>query len=173
MLLLILALAVCYDYRDYRIPNWLILAGYGTSFFYRAVMQGKEGILLWSIGCACPVAVLYLLFYFKFLGAGDIKLFSVIGGFAGMVQVISVMVVSVFFGGLLSLIFLFQIKILKYRMQYLAEYFSKVNAAKRMLPYDREIQKGEQVSEKEYKKRGYIHYSAAILCAAVWCHFWL
>ena len=64
-----------------RISNRLILIGLGVAFFRRLLCEGIEGLLTAVFQISFPVIILYLLFLIGALGAGDIKLFSVIGGF--------------------------------------------------------------------------------------------
>jgi Flp pilus assembly protein protease CpaA len=106
------------------------------------------------------------------LGAGDIKLFSVISGVSGVYSIIDVMTVSLFFGALLSVIFLIRHRNLRSRLQYLAAYFSKIIIKKEILPYAQQIGNVEayhKMNREEHIKRGHIHYSAAILYAVIFC----
>lgn len=183
-LLLLLILAVCYDCRDYCIPNWLILAGYGIGFFYQSILSGIYGSIYWLEGIIFPIIVLFIFFYCKMIGAGDIKLFSVIGGMSGVDSIIDVMTVSLFFGGLLSVIFILRYRNLRSHLKYLLAYFSNVIIQKKILPYEQQENKikiRKQNSpgiiycqlkiwnKKEHIKKGHIHYSIAILCAAIFC----
>jgi prepilin peptidase CpaA len=167
-------LAVCYDWRKYYIPNWLIGAGYGIGFFYRSLTGGITGSIFWLLDALFPIMILFIFFYCKMLGAGDIKLFSVISGVSGVYSMIDVMTVSLFFGALLSVIFLIRHRNLRSRLQYLAAYFSKIIIKKEILPYAQQIRKRNteayhEMSRTEHIKRGHIHYSAAILYAVIFC----
>lgn len=166
-LLSLLILAVCYDWRDYQIPNWLAGAGYGIGFFYQSISAGMYGGIFWLKGALFPIVVLFIFFYCKMVGAGDIKLFSVIGGVSGSYSIIDVMTVSLFFGALLSVIFILRYQNLRSRLKYLLAYFSNVITQKEILPYNQ--QKKRIWTKEEHIKEGHIHYSIAILCAAVWC----
>lgn len=175
-LLFLLTLAVCYDWRDYRIPNWLIYAGYGGGFLYRSLSEGSKGSFYWFLDIVFPVIVFYLFFYLKMFGAGDIKLFSVICGVIGLNSAISVITVSLFFGALLSIIGILRYRNLRNRLQYLAAYFSNIMTTRKLLPYVRQIRKEEtgyrnQMSRSEHIRQGHIHYSAAILCAMLYCRW--
>lgn len=168
-LLSLLILAVCYDWKDYCIPNWLIFAGYGIGFFYQSVMSGTAGMIAWLKGAMVPIIMLFIFFYCKMIGAGDIKLFSVTGGVSGIYSIIDVMTVSLFFGALLSVMFIFRYQNLKGRLQYLLAYFSNMIRQKKILPYVQQM-RGEWNREERIRK-GHIHYSTAILCAAVYCRW--
>lgn len=168
-LLGMLIFAVCFDWKYYQIPNWLICTGYGIGFFYQSVFHGIAGSILWFQGMLFPIVSLFIFFYCKMIGAGDIKLFSVVGGVSGIYSVIDVMTVSLFFGGLLSVIFIVRYKNLKNRLQYLLTYFSNVIRQKKILPYVQ--QKGGVYGKKDHIKEGHVHYSMAILCAVVYCRW--
>ena len=71
----ILILAVCSDVRTEKIRNKLILAGLATGFLIQIYEKGISFIPLWFIQISIPI------FRIGALGAGDIKLFSVIAGF--------------------------------------------------------------------------------------------
>lgn len=167
-LLFVLIAAVCFDWKHYCIPNWLIAAGYGIGLLYQFVCYGWMGCLLWFQGMVFPIAVLFIFFYCKMLGAGDIKLFSVLGGVIGVFSIIDVMIVSLFFGGLLSVIFVVRHKNLKNRLQYLLTYFSDMKRQKKIVPY---IYKADGYSRKEHIAQGHVHYSAAIFGAVIFCRW--
>ncbi len=56
------------------------------------------------MGVLIPVCILFILFIFRMLGAGDIKLISVIGGFYGSVFALKVFVISIFVGSIFSVV---------------------------------------------------------------------
>ena len=80
-LYMILFTAVIQDFMCMKISNRLILMGLFCSIAFGISIGGVPQIIyiLWNI--SFPVIILYLLYVLGILGAGDIKLFSVIGGF--------------------------------------------------------------------------------------------
>lgn len=64
-----------------KISNRLILAGLLAALICRILQGGIRAILPYLGNIIFPVIVLYLFYLAGILGAGDIKLFSVIGGF--------------------------------------------------------------------------------------------
>ncbi len=56
------------------------------------------------MGTVAPIIILFILFLIKGLGAGDIKLISVVGAFTGM-AVLKIMVYAFISGGILSVIY--------------------------------------------------------------------
>lgn len=80
VLQIILTVAVISDFQSDKIPNWLIGIGLGCGIVYRA---GICGAFWYEIvaGLLAPMILCFVLFLISALGAGDIKLFSVIGCF--------------------------------------------------------------------------------------------
>ena len=165
-LLSLLILAVCYDWKDYCIPNWLIYAGYGIGFFYQSILFGFSGSIFWLKGILFPMITLFIFFYYKMIGAGDIKLFSLIGGVSGIYSIIDIMTVSLFFGALLSVMFILRYRNLRSRLQYLLTYFSNITKQKKILPYVQQMR--GKWNRKKHIEEGHIHYSTAILCAVIY-----
>jgi len=96
-LVCLLLLAVRMDLRSYKISNHLILIGIITGFLFDVYEYGQAGISLWLPGILLPVILLFPLFIIKALGAGDIKLFSVIGSFYGAAYVLKSIAAYTFF----------------------------------------------------------------------------
>lgn len=79
------------DFRERRISNRLIASGLIIGLALRIVGEGSAGAVHFLLNVSIPVISLYLLFQMRALGAGDIKLFSVVGGFLTARQLIYVM----------------------------------------------------------------------------------
>ena len=75
--ILVLTVAVTYDLKSYRIPNALILMGFGVGMVLAILRDGPIGLVHGLHRAAIPIAALYILFYVRALGAGDIKLFAI------------------------------------------------------------------------------------------------
>lgn len=119
-----------------------------------------------------PILILFPLFLLKVLGAGDIKLFSVVGCYLGTSNLMQVMITSFFIGGVLSILYIIRTKSLYKRISHLKAYISKVikeysesmTADKmsiknlKIIPY---YQKEEDGTE------GVIHFSVAIFLALI------
>ena len=101
-LLFIVQAAVLCDLDRGKIPNALILAGLGMGFIYQSVLNGAAGAVLFLGGIFLPVLVFGPLYYFRMIGAGDIKLMSVIGAFMGPADCLSCMLGAVLAGGVLA-----------------------------------------------------------------------
>ena len=71
---------------------------------YRIFGEGGAGILTFLIQISIPVILFYLLFQMRALGAGDIKLFSMIGAFISTQELVWVVAASFIIGAVLGLL---------------------------------------------------------------------
>ena len=78
--ILLLILAAVMDILSGKIRNRLILGGLAAGLFFQLAEAGGKGAGIFLTNVSIPVILCYLLFLIHVLGAGDIKLFSVIGG---------------------------------------------------------------------------------------------
>ena len=78
LVIIMLGLAVCFDLWKSKIPNWLTGMGVMTGYAAHIRGEGEKGILLVTVMMLIPVILFYLLFLMHAMGAGDIKLLSVI-----------------------------------------------------------------------------------------------
>lgn len=74
-------IAMIYDVLSYKIPNWLVGISLITGVVYSIVLGGKVGLLFSVCGVFIPILLLFGLYLFGVLGAGDVKLFAAIGAF--------------------------------------------------------------------------------------------
>ncbi len=94
ILLVIFVSAVVTDFRERRISNRLMALGLVIGLILRILGEGGIGIVHFLVNISIPVILLFLLFQLRALGAGDIKLFSVVGGFLELRQLFAVMIVA-------------------------------------------------------------------------------
>ena len=95
--------AVYTDMTQTRISNRLIVLGLVLGIFFRIMTEGYMGVLFFVVNIFIPVILLYLLFQLRVLGAGDIKLFSMLGAFISTEQLLSLMVLAFCVGALLGI----------------------------------------------------------------------
>ena len=104
MLVLLVATAVIFDLRQRRIPNWLVLGGFSA---------GLGGVLFhdgWgAFGNSLAASLLGMLAFFPFfllrmLGAGDVKLFGMVGSFVGIAGLLPIWFYTILAGGLLGIV---------------------------------------------------------------------
>lgn len=147
----LLFLAVGMDLRSMRISNRLILTGLVLALVRRIFCDGIGGLFTGVFLISFPVIILYLLFLAGALGAGDIKLFSLIGGFVNFKELMWCMVFSFVFASI------FSFAKMVYHGTFLISMRNVYRYCFRLLKGNRE--KYEPVS----KESGYIHFSLSIL----------
>lgn len=105
LICLLLAAVIC-DMKTYRVPNYLNAVGCITGVLYSVLTQGIRGLGHSLLGIGIPVVLLFVLFRWKVVGAGDIKLLSAIGSFvyADIVKVVLMAFVMAAVYGAFSLI---------------------------------------------------------------------
>ena len=101
-LLVILAAAVIQDFLYMKISNRLILMGILFSLAFGYETGGIKQVLYVLANLSFPVIMLYLLYLLGVLGAGDIKLFSIIGGFTNFRVLTGCMLYSLFVGAIIA-----------------------------------------------------------------------
>ncbi len=99
----ILLAACCQDLLTYRISNDLIVLGLLGGALAALLSGSFSAIASCALGALLPIALLWLLYRIRALGAGDIKLLSVCGSFLGTGGIFRVIVASLFAGGVLGL----------------------------------------------------------------------
>ncbi len=133
--IILIMLALISDIRTYKIKNRLvgifIIIGIATN----VGLQGKQGIGFSFIGIISPVVILFLLYYLKMLGAGDIKLFSAIGAVMGVRFVVYAMAYSFLAGGIIALFIMLMRKNVMIRFKYFVQYIKACILSGLLLPY--------------------------------------
>lgn len=135
-----------------------------AGLLWRILEYGIKGIVVWLFGAMIPILLLWILFRYKMLGAGDIKLFSVIGGMYGTPIIINTMILAFLAGGVLSFIRLLQTGGFKNRLQYLAGFISKQCNNQERIEYYQSERDG---------RAPVIHFTIAILIGFLGCRFGL
>ena len=148
----LILIAVGMDVKSMRISNRLILMGLGISFIRRFCCEGIFGIFTGVFLISFPVILLYLLFLAGALGAGDIKLFSLIGGFVNFKELMWCIVYAFLFAAVFSVLKMLYYRIFFSSMRNVFYYFIRVFMGERLayVPLD--------------KTKNRIHFSVAILC---------
>ena len=118
-------MAAVEDLIRYKISHLLIISGLLMGSFLRIREFGVEGILSILLGILFPVILFFPLYRIRVIGAGDVKLFSVIGCFFPLEQTMFCIMYSFLFGAILSVGKMLYCKNLILRLQYLANYFTQ------------------------------------------------
>lgn len=132
---ILLLIAMWYDWKSYRIPNQLILVGLGTSFLYQCFYHKGAGIESWLLGIGISFLIMFPFSLVRMIGAGDVKLTMVIGGFLGLRVTIKILCIAFIIGAVFSLGKMLWHRNLLYRLQYLANYTFMVVARRKIMRY--------------------------------------
>lgn len=100
----IVIVAVVQDFKSMKISNRLILTGLLLSLAFGFLTYGMSQIPYILLNISFPVIILYLFYLLGALGAGDIKLFSIIGGFTNLKTLTSCMVAAFIAGAVIGII---------------------------------------------------------------------
>lgn len=111
-LVAMLMLAAWFDARTMRIPNRLTVAGALAALALAAAAgwsaSGARGALaesLWAAGgMAGGLLLLLPLYAARAMGAGDVKLLAMVGGFVGLKHIVPVALCTFIAGGLMALV---------------------------------------------------------------------
>lgn len=133
---IILAIAMWHDIIFYRVPNRLIVAGLVSGLVWQIMLHGAVGVFTWF----ASVAILWMLMVpfsvLRMFGAGDVKLFMVIGGFFGQSFTIRYAVIALFIGAIFSIGKMLWHRNLLDRLRYLASYLYIIFAGKTWIKYE-------------------------------------
>ena len=91
------------DVGNEKISNRLIVSGLIWGFAFRLMGEGSAGVVHFLVNISIPVILLFLLFQMRALGAGDIKLLSVAGGFLTIGQLYYLIPVTFVVAGIIGL----------------------------------------------------------------------
>jgi prepilin peptidase CpaA len=105
-LMVVFFIAVIFDIRFHRIPNWLTFSTLGVAVIYHAWTNGLEGLLFSFTGLLVGIGVLIIPYLMGGMGAGDIKLMGAIGGVLGPQKVFVAFLCSAIIGGFYALVLL-------------------------------------------------------------------
>ena len=156
-LLCLLAAAAWMDIRTRKISNRLILSGWMLGCIRNLLEYGWKGSIYFLIQISLPVLIFYLLFLMHALGAGDIKLFSVIGSCIGLKGLVKVVIFSFLAGAGVSLAVMIRNRNFYQRITYFFGYIKTALLTKSITKYDYESD----------GKQNFIHFSIAVLTGFV------
>lgn len=161
MLLIILAVAAWTDLKEERIPNYLIVIGFLAGIFYR-LSQGTGMLSEGLLGGIVPLFLFVPLFLIRAMGAGDIKLMSVMGIFLGVRSVLYAIVVAICFAAVFGVIRGIYRHTVLDRIKYLFAYFERLFVYAKTPGEDIPIYTIGQTVEE-----GRIHFAIALLAGGI------
>lgn len=160
----ILLAAVWMDIRTQKISNRLIFFGLGLGLFFRMCEYGAMGVLLFLRNISIPVIVFYLLFLMHALGAGDIKLFSVISGFVNLDGLCSCIFFAFLFGAGIALVRMLRERSLVRRMLELAFFAGCVIRTGQITCYRKNRNRKDVICFSVSILMGYLCYLLEVVC---------
>ena len=99
----ILTTGCLFDARDYKIPNELIILGYIGGLLLNLHSYQIMGVAIFITKAIWPILLLSLLTVVKGLGAGDVKLFSVMSTMVGAADLVTTFIYSVMLAGVIAI----------------------------------------------------------------------
>jgi prepilin peptidase CpaA len=105
VLLVLLVAAAVSDYRTFRIPNWLTVGGTVFALVYNSAVP-PEWHADWSwapAGMLLGFGAMLPMYAIRAMGAGDVKLMTMIGAFLGLSGTAHALLFSVVTGGVAAL----------------------------------------------------------------------
>ncbi len=130
----------------------MILFGLIIGLIYRICMEGAAGILTFLIQSILPVILLFLLFRMRALGAGDIKLFSLIGCFCSFEELFYCIAASFVVGAIFSLLKMLADRTLYFRIWRFFHYLYQLCINRQFEPYWADRKEADNI----------IHFSIAV-----------
>ncbi len=156
-----LFVAMVNDLISYRVSNKLIVLGLIFAIMLQVSKYQAWGILYFLLGAMVPVLILFLLFLGNVLGAGDIKLFAVVGGSLGITIGIHCIWYSFVAGAILAIFLLIIRGNFLLRFQHFTHFISTCFICRSISVY----------CDKETRDQSKFHFTTAIfagfLCLAI------
>lgn len=143
------------DLKEYKVKNWLIMLGLICSVICLDRPVWKNVFPNWIFGVLTPIIICFPIFSLGAMGAADIKLISIIGGFYTISFSIKVLFLSILIGGILSIGKMWYYKSFYQRIKYFIHYIKYFD---RKNPY--------YDSERDGKKC-VIHFTIPILVSTL------
>lgn len=129
-------IAVYHDIKYRKIPNLLVIIGLLIALLKLILLTAfMDEIPSFVLGLFIPTATLFLLFKIRSLGAGDIKLLTVIGFMVGSQRIGHIIVYSMFIAGIYGVILIFIGKDIGKRYKSLLQYMVSCVRNRRFISY--------------------------------------
>jgi prepilin peptidase CpaA len=114
-LISLLVAASWFDIRSRKIPNQLILLGIFLGIMLNALGSTPGHFSFGLYGFMLGFGLMLIPYIFGWLGAGDVKLFAVVGLFLGPENTLNAGVYTAICGGVLAMLYIVNIKVSKIR----------------------------------------------------------
>ena len=155
---LVLVAASLFDLMRYQVPNVLLASAFCLSLFRLFEIQKIQFVFFCFLGIIVPFILCFIFYRCRMLGASDVKLFAVIGSFAGVQRICPIMVTALFFGAAMAVVKIIFQKNFICRFRQLFYYTKSCIQKKKLLTYYDREKEGED---------GVIPFTIAISLAAI------
>jgi prepilin peptidase CpaA len=102
----IILICVLTDILYYKVFNKIVYPGIFLGLLVSIIFQGWRGMRFSMVGILLTMLLLFFFYALRFIGAGDVKLFGVIGGFLGFRETFWIVLYSFLTAGVIGVIFL-------------------------------------------------------------------
>lgn len=122
---IVAGVSVIMDVKNARIDNGWILFSVCVGLYFKIYKGGFPAVISFAVGMMTPLALLGILFYFRMLGPGDIKLLCALGGVMGSREIVCCIIASFLMGAVMSMAILIFYGNVSQRIQYLYQYLQE------------------------------------------------
>ena len=114
-LICLLSVASWFDLRSRRIPTQLIVLGILVGVLQNALVETPGRFSFGFYGFLLGFGLMFVPYVFGWLGAGDVKLFAVVGLFLGPDSTLNAAIYTAMCGGVLAMLYIITTKVTKIR----------------------------------------------------------
>ncbi len=161
-LLCVVMTAVLFDLQRGRIPNSVIVTGVLLGGAYHLFTGGILGTMIFLGGVFLPVVLFGAFYYFRMIGAGDVKLLCVVGGFLGPSACFSCIVAAVLSGGVISMVLMAHRHNFNQRLVCFSDYVSRCSKDGRWNSYLEGMQEDAKLCFSVPVLLGILYYMGGI-----------
>lgn len=161
-LLCVVMTAVLFDLQRGRIPNSVIVTGVLLGGAYHLFTGGILGTMIFLGGVFLPVVMFGAFYYFRMIGAGDVKLLCVVGGFLGPSACFSCIVAAVLSGGVISMVLMAHRHNFNQRLVCFSDYVSRCSKDGRWNSYLEGMQEDAKLCFSVPVLLGILYYMGGI-----------
>ena len=144
------------DFMQDRIANGWLLFGSMIGLYLHGLENGWQKIYMVLPAVLLSFCLLYPIYKIGALGAGDVKLFLMIGCFLTMRQILTVLILAFIIGAIISLIKMCKEDNFTERMQYFFSYLIDLLRTRQWKLYEQELRQDKD----KYRHR--IHFSLPV-----------
>ena len=137
-----------------------------VGFISNLIFFGIDGLVSSLIGFVLPLILLSVMYVLRMLGAGDIKLFAVIGSIMGYKFILWTLTLSFISGGIIAFIIVIIKGNAVGRFKHLSVYLMQCFLSQTIQPYS-ETNSTDETKHSSEKEASKFHFSYAIACGTI------